>query len=87
MSGDILTTADIKKGIEIHKASGAIATIGVKEIPHEFVSHFGVVVTGDDGFIKEFQEKPSVEEAKSNFNTRTYRRKRNSSHIFRRWFS
>lgn len=73
MSGDILTTADIKKGIEIHKASGAIATIGVKEIPHEFVSHFGVVVTGDDGFIKEFQEKPSVEEAKSNLiNTGIY---------------
>lgn len=73
MSGDILTTADIKKGIEIHKKSGAIATIGVKEIPHEHVSHFGVVVTGEDGYIKEFQEKPSIEEAKSNLiNTGIY---------------
>ena len=73
MSGDILTTADIDKAVEIHKASNAIATIGVKEIPHEYVSHFGVVVTDDDGYITEFQEKPSVEEAKSNLiNTGIY---------------
>jgi len=73
MSGDVLTTADIKKGIEIHKKSKAIATIGVKEIPQELVSHFGVVVRGDDGYIKGFQEKPSVEEAKSNLiNTGIY---------------
>ena len=32
MSGDLLTTADIKKGIERHKKSNAIATIGVKKI-------------------------------------------------------
>ena len=73
MSGDILTTADIDKAVEIHKASNAIATIGVKEIPHEYVSHFGVVVTDEDGYITEFQEKPSVEEAKSNYiNTGIY---------------
>lgn len=73
MSGDILTDADIKRGIEIHKSSGAIATIGVKEIPHEFVSHFGVVVTDSEGYITEFQEKPSLEEAKSNMiNTGIY---------------
>lgn len=73
MSGDILTTADIKKGIEIHKKSGAVATIGVKEIPHEYVSHFGVVVTDDNGYITEFQEKPAIDEAKSNLiNTGIY---------------
>ncbi len=73
MSGDILTTADIKKGIEIHKKSGAIATIGVKQVPHEQVSHFGVVVTGKNGFITEFQEKPALQEAKSNLiNTGIY---------------
>ena len=73
MSGDILTNADIKKGIEIHKKSNAIATIGVKEIPHEMVSHFGVVVRDENGFITEFQEKPSVGEAKSNLiNTGIY---------------
>lgn len=73
MSGDVLTTADIKKGIEIHKKSKAIATIGVKQVPHELVSHFGVVVTGENGFITEFQEKPALEDAKSNLiNTGIY---------------
>ncbi len=73
MSGDVLTTADIKKGIEIHKSSGAIATIGVKQVPHELVSHFGVVVTDEKGYITEFQEKPALEDAKSNLiNTGIY---------------
>ena len=73
MSGDVLTTADITQGVEIHKKSGAIATIGVKQVPHELVSHFGVVVTDEKGFITEFQEKPPVEEAKSNLiNTGIY---------------
>ena len=73
LSADGLTNADIKKGIEIHKKSGAIATIGVKRIPKNEVSHFGVVVTDNDGFITEFQEKPPVEEAKSDcINTGIY---------------
>lgn len=73
MSGDVLTTADIKVGIEVHKKSGAIATIGVKQVPHELVSHFGVVVTDENGYITEFQEKPPVEEAKSDLiNTGIY---------------
>lgn len=73
MSGDGLTTADIKKGIEIHKKSKAIATIGVKEISHDLVSHFGVVVTDENGYITEFQEKPAIEDAKSNLiNTGIY---------------
>lgn len=73
LSGDGLTNADIQKGIEAHLASNAVATIGIKKIPHEEVSHFGVVVTDEKGFIKEFQEKPPVEEAKSNYiNTGIY---------------
>lgn len=73
MSGDVLTTANIKAAIKCHKESGAIATIGIKEVEHEKVSNFGVVVTDNDGYITEFQEKPSVEEAKSNFiNTGIY---------------
>lgn len=73
MSGDVLTTADIQKGIEQHKRTGAIATIGIKQVPHEKVSHFGVVVTDNEGYISEFQEKPSMDEAKSNFiNTGIY---------------
>ena len=73
LSADGLSDADLKAGLEIHKNSGAIATIGIKQIPIEEVSHFGVVVTDKDGFISEFQEKPPVSAAKSNFiNTGIY---------------
>ena len=73
LSADGLSDADIKKGIETHLNSGAIATIGIKQIKKEEVPHFGVVVTDDRGFITEFQEKPSIIEAKSNFiNTGIY---------------
>lgn len=73
LSADGLSNADLQKGIDMHRKSGAIATIGIKEIPHEEVSHFGVVVTDETGYITEFQEKPSLEDAKSNFiNTGIY---------------
>lgn len=73
LSADGLSNVDLEKGIEIHKKSGAIATIGIKQIPLEEVSHFGVVVTDENGFISEFQEKPSINVAKSNFiNTGIY---------------
>ena len=73
LSADGLSNADLLLGIETHKKSGAIATIGIKQIPIEEVAHFGVVVTDENGFITEFQEKPNVNEAKSNFiNTGIY---------------
>jgi len=73
LSADGLTNADLEKGIKIHQKSGAIATIGIKQIDKSQVPHFGVVVTDKTGFITEFQEKPSIEEAKSNFiNTGIY---------------
>lgn len=73
LSGDGVSNADILKGLKTHKDSKAIATIGIKQIPQNEVSHFGVVVTDENGFITEFQEKPSIEEAKSNFiNTGIY---------------
>lgn len=73
LSADGLTNADLEKGIKIHQKSNAIATIGIKQIDKSQVPHFGVVVTDNTGFITEFQEKPSIEEAKSNFiNTGIY---------------
>ena len=73
LSADGLTNADIQKGIEIHNSSNAIATIGIKQIAMEEVPHFGVVVTDENGYIVEFQEKPAIEEAKSNYiNTGIY---------------
>ena len=49
LSADGLSNADLKKGIEIHQKSNAIATIGIKQISLEEVSHFGVVVTDNMG--------------------------------------
>ena len=73
LSADGLSNADLLQGIEIHKKSKAIATIGIKQISMENVPNFGVVVTDEEGYISEFQEKPSIEEAKSNFiNTGIY---------------
>lgn len=73
LSADGLSNADLQLGIDTHKKSGAIATIGIKRIPIDDVSHFGVVVTDNIGYITGFQEKPQVHEAKSNFiNTGIY---------------
>lgn len=73
LSADGLSNADLKVGIEAHKKSGAIATMGIKKIPLEEIHHFGVVVKDDNGFVKEFQEKPSIKDAKSDFiNTGIY---------------
>lgn len=73
LSADGVTNADLLKGMEIHKQSGAIATIGVKPVKEEDIPNFGVVVTDNDGFITEFQEKPAIKDAKSNLiNTGIY---------------
>ncbi|MDD3149453.1 MAG: NDP-sugar synthase [Candidatus Gastranaerophilales bacterium] len=73
MSADGLTGANLKEIIQSHKKSGAIATMGLKEIPVKEVSHFGVVVTDEKNRVIEFQEKPSIAEAKSNLvNTGIY---------------
>ncbi len=73
LSADGLTDFDLKKIIESHKKSGAIVTMGLTEVPHEEVQHFGVVVTNKNSEVIEFQEKPSLEEAKSNLvNTGIY---------------
>jgi len=73
LSADGVTNADLMKGMEIHKKSGAIATIGVKPVKEEDIPNFGVVVTNSDGYIVEFQEKPAIKDAKSNLiNTGIY---------------
>lgn len=73
LSADGLSNADLKTGIESHKKSGAIASIGIKKIAKQELPNFGVVVTDSEGFITEFQEKPPIEEAKSDFiNTGIY---------------
>lgn len=73
LSGDGLSNADFEAGIKSHKKSGAIATMGIKKLPMEEIPNFGVVVTDKNGFVKGFQEKPSIKEAKSDkINTGIY---------------
>ena len=73
LCGDALIDLDLTEAVRWHKEKGAIATIVMKTVPKEEVSSYGVVVTDEDGKIKAFQEKPSVEEALSNcINTGIY---------------
>ncbi|MGF1514036.1 MAG: sugar phosphate nucleotidyltransferase [Elainellaceae cyanobacterium] len=73
LCGDALIDLDLTKAIQWHREKGSIATIIMKPVPREQVSSYGVVVTDEDGKIKQFQEKPSVEEAIStDINTGIY---------------
>lgn len=58
LSADGLSNVDLKRGIDSHKKSGALVSMGIKTIPESEISNFGVVVTDKDGFVLEFQEKP-----------------------------
>jgi mannose-1-phosphate guanylyltransferase len=73
MCGDALIDLDLTAAVKWHREKGSIATIVTKTVPREEVSSYGIVVTDSDGRIKEFQEKPSVESAKStNISTGIY---------------
>jgi mannose-1-phosphate guanylyltransferase len=64
ISGDALTDIDLSAMREAHEANverGAILTIATKRV--DDTTQFGVVITGDDGRIQGFQEKPEPAEA------------------------
>ena len=65
LCGDALIDLDLTAAVKMHREKGAIATIVTKSVDKELVSSYGVVVTDEEGRIKAFQEKPSVEEALS----------------------
>lgn len=73
LCGDALIDLDLTAAVKKHKEKGAIATVITKSVPKDQVPSYGVVVTDEDGKIKAFQEKPTVEEALSNeINTGIY---------------
>ncbi|MEB3163239.1 MAG: NDP-sugar synthase [Prochlorothrix sp.] len=73
LCGDALIDLDLTAALKWHREKGAIATIVTKTVPQDEVSSYGVVVTDSEGRIQTFQEKPSVEEARSNtINTGIY---------------
>jgi mannose-1-phosphate guanylyltransferase len=63
LAGDALTDADLTALIASHRANDGVATLGVKKVAD--VSEYGVIVTGSDGRIQGFQEKPDPAEALS----------------------
>src|SRR5215217_1409494 len=64
MAGDALTDVDLQALARAHEANDGIATLAVKRVTN--VSEFGVIVTGSDGRVQGFQEKPDPAEALSN---------------------
>ena len=73
LCGDALIDLDLSEAVKRHKAKGAMASLITKRVPRDQVSSYGVVVTDDDGRVRSFQEKPSVEEAASDMiNTGIY---------------
>ena len=64
MSGDALTDIDLSGLVAHHRAAGCVATIAVKRVADP--SRYGVVVTDEQDRGTAFQEKPRLEEARSN---------------------
>jgi NDP-sugar pyrophosphorylase family protein len=63
VSGDALTDIDLTGLIAAHRRYGSIATLAVKEVADP--SLYGVVLTDDEDRVVGFQEKPTLEEARS----------------------
>ncbi|HYY44803.1 MAG TPA: nucleotidyltransferase family protein, partial [Actinomycetota bacterium] len=57
LSGDALTDIDIAKVVDYHRAREAAATLVLKRMHNPL--EFGIVMTGEDGRIERFLEKPT----------------------------
>jgi len=57
LSGDALTDIDLTAMVEHHRAQGALVTVGLKRVADPL--EFGIVITGEDGRVERFLEKPS----------------------------
>jgi mannose-1-phosphate guanylyltransferase len=63
MAGDALTDVDLRALANAHDSHGGLATLAVKRVTD--TREYGVIVTGSDGRIQGFQEKPDPAEALS----------------------
>jgi mannose-1-phosphate guanylyltransferase len=71
--GDALIDLDLTRALRLHWQNRAKASVCVHKVAPARVSDYGVVVCDDDGRISSFQEKPAVEDARSNLvNTGIY---------------
>lgn len=58
LSGDHIYKMDYSDMLRQHTENGADCTIAVIQVSMEEASRFGILSTGEDGFINEFEEKP-----------------------------
>lgn len=56
ISGDVLTDFDLTEAVKFHKAKKALATMVLTRVDNPLA--YGVVITGKDGRIERFLEKP-----------------------------
>lgn len=71
ISADLVTDIDLRSAVDFHIKTKSKSTIVLTSVPDPL--EYGIVITGDDGRIKYFLEKPSWEEVFSdNINTGIY---------------
>ena len=58
LSGDHIYKMDYNAMLRYHIEKNADATIAVREVPWEEADRFGIMNTGEDNIIEEFEEKP-----------------------------
>ena len=61
VSGDALTDINLDLFHEYHRSHGGIATLALKKVPDP--TYYGVVTRDSEGYITQFQEKPTLKEA------------------------
>ena len=64
LNGDVLSDMDLSAQLAAHERSGAKGTLAL--VPVEDPSAYGLVYTEDDGAVREFVEKPSLDTAEGN---------------------
>ncbi|HEY2579963.1 MAG TPA: mannose-1-phosphate guanyltransferase [Streptosporangiaceae bacterium] len=57
ISGDALTDIDLSELVKFHQRNSALVTVALSRKPNPL--EFGIVITGEDGRIQRFLEKPS----------------------------
>jgi mannose-1-phosphate guanylyltransferase / phosphomannomutase len=57
ISGDALTDMDLTSLVSFHKEHGSVATLALYHAPNPL--EYGVVITDEEGHVRQFQEKPS----------------------------
>jgi mannose-1-phosphate guanylyltransferase / phosphomannomutase len=57
ISGDALTDIDLTEMARFHEDNKALLTVALKRVPNPL--EFGIVITGEDGRIERFHEKPT----------------------------